>query len=425
MTKKFVGLVAILVCHATVALPKNAIAASASQTKSQMPAAHPMPVTPPAPKTNIAQPGQDHKVFLLNPKMNSQGVVKGKSTRETSTSISGATVITTKIHPSSFTNKVDPSAIDQVGAPLHNASSKDAAQMSVLKAFPPYSFDKFSNASAASVTQSGEAGGAGKIVLNSFSTRKSYPPPVWAPGSDASKESTIFVYGGLSLSPNGSAVASVLRVDGARIENISGSNTITISSARTETAGGSTQITPGAARTEKVSGSTTATVSDAGTETAGGSTQITPGAARTEKVSGSTTVTVSGAETETASGSNQITPAAARAEKVGGSTTVTVSGAGTETASGSDQITPGATRAENVSGSNTVTVSGARDDNGGSSTGNSGQAKNLSESSSLNSRMGMDEGNPNQPVVIGGVYNAGANPKGLPAKSNRERAPQH
>jgi hypothetical protein len=32
------------------------------------------------------------------------------------------------------------------------------------------------------------------------------------------------------------------------------------------------------------------------------------------------------------------------------------------------------------------------------------------------------QGNPNQPVVIGGVYNGGANPKGLPGKP---RAPEH
>jgi hypothetical protein len=35
------------------------------------------------------------------------------------------------------------------------------------------------------------------------------------------------------------------------------------------------------------------------------------------------------------------------------------------------------------------------------------------------------QGNPNQPVVIGGVYNGGSNAKVLPGKSSKERAPQH
>jgi hypothetical protein len=357
MTKKFVGLIAVLVCHATVTSSENATAASTPQTKTQMPAAHPMSAAPPVtPKANVTQPVHDRKEFLLNIKMNSQGAVKGKSTRETSTPINGATVVTTKIHPSSLTNKVDPSTIDQVGAPPLNASSKDAAQMPVLKAFPPFSFDSFGAAgkvSAASVTRSEEAGGTGKVIVNSFSTRKSYAPPVWAPGSDASKESTTFVYGGLSLSPNGSAMASVLRVDGARTENVSGSNTITISGARTETADGSNQITP---RTT-----------------------------RTEKVSGSNIIAIGGARDGNGGSSNQITPGIARPEDVGGSNPITVNGARTDSAGSSNQTIAGTSRTENVRSSNTATVGGARDENDGSST------KDLSDTSSLNLQRGTDD----------------------------------
>ncbi|HLX14858.1 MAG TPA: hypothetical protein VKS24_06580 [Bradyrhizobium sp.] len=255
MTKKLAGLIAILVCPATVTSSENATAASATQTKTQMPATRPMPVTPPpAPKTNITQPVHVQKEFPLNVKLNSQGAVKGKSARETPTLINGATVITTKIRPSSLIDKVGLSPIDQVGAPVLDASSKAAAQMSVLKTFPPFSFDKFGaagRASAASVTEPEEAGGAGKIILNSFSTRKSYAPPVWTP-SDAT------------------GAPSVLRVDGARIEIVSGLNTTTINGARTENAGGSSQITPGATRTENVS-SSTVTIGGARNENVGGS----------------------------------------------------------------------------------------------------------------------------------------------------------
>src|SRR5579863_1575262 len=168
MTRKFVGLVAVLVCQATVTSPENASAASAPQTKTQMPAAH--LITPPSPKTNTPQPVHVPKEFLLNMKMNSQGTVKGKSNRETSTPVNGATVTTTKIHPSSVANKANPSPIDQVAAPSLDASSKDAAQMSVSKTFPRFSFDKPSaaaNASAPSVTQSGEGRGSGNVILES------------------------------------------------------------------------------------------------------------------------------------------------------------------------------------------------------------------------------------------------------------------
>jgi len=326
MTRKFVGLVAVLVCQATVTSPENASAASAPQTKTQMPAAH--PITPPSPKTNTPQPVHVQKEFLLNMKMNSQGTVKGKSNRETSTPVNGATVTTTKIHPSSVANKANPSPIDQVAAPSLDASSKDAAQMSVSKTFPRFSFDKPSaaaNASAPSVTQSGEGRGSGNVILESIGTRKSYVPPAWAPGDESPKETTVFVYGGLSVSPIGST--SVLRVGAARVENVNVSQTITIGGARTEDVGNSSTIKIGAARTGKVSDSNT----------------------------------------------------------------ITVGGGITESVSGSNRITTGATSTDNVSGSNTKTIGGARNENLGSSTGGAGQAKDLNDSSSLKLQMEMDD----------------------------------
>jgi hypothetical protein len=328
MTKKFVGLAAILLCHATVTSPENATAASASQNKTQMPAAHPMQVTPPALKTNITQPVHDRKEFLLNMKTTSQGAVKGKSTRETSTPVNDAPVITTKIHPSSLTNKVNPSPLDQVGAPSLNGSSKDAAQMPVLKAFPPYSFDKFGvagNASAASANQPGEAGSAVNVIFNSLSGRKLYAPPSWSHDDESPKETTTFEYGGLSVSPIGST--SVLRVGAARVENVNVSQTITIGGARTEDVGNSSTIKIGAARTGKVSDSNT----------------------------------------------------------------ITVGGGITESVSGSNRITTGATSTDNVSGPNTKTIGGARNENLGSSTGGAGQAKDLNDSSSLKLQMEMDD----------------------------------
>jgi hypothetical protein len=38
---------------------------------------------------------------------------------------------------------------------------------------------------------------------------------------------------------------------------------------------------------------------------------------------------------------------------------------------------------------------------------------------------GQQEGNPNRPVVIGGVYNGGSNPKVKPGNSNKLKAPLH
>jgi len=329
MTKKFVGLIAILVCHATVTSSENATAASASQTKAQMPAAHPMPVTPPAPpKTNITQPVHDRKEFLLNMKTNSQGAVKGKSTREISTPANGVTVTTTKIHPSSLTNKANPSPPDQVGAPALNGASKDAAQMSVLKTFPRFSFDKLgaaANASASTVTQSGQAGGAGNVTLESFSTRMVYRPPAWAHDDESPKETVTFEYGGLSVSSVGSA--SVLRVGAAKVENVNVSQTIIVSGARTEDVGNSSTVKIGAARTGKVSDSNT----------------------------------------------------------------IAVGGSSTESVSGSNRITTSATSTEDVSGSNTKTVGGVRNGTGGSSTGNAGQANDLSDSSAMRLQMEMDD----------------------------------
>jgi hypothetical protein len=299
MTKKIVGLVAVFVCHATVALPEIAIAASASQTKSQMPAAHPMPVTPPAPKTNITQPVHDRKEFLLNMKTSSQGTVKGKSTRETSTPANGVTAVITKIHPSSLTDKANPSPIGQVSAPSLNGSSKDPALMSVSKTFPRFSFDKLgatANASASTVNQSGEAAGAGNVVLESFSMRKVYRPTTWGYDDQSSKETVTFVYGGLSVSPVGSA--SVLRVGATRVENVNVSQTITVSGARTEDVGNSSTIKIGATRIEQVSNANNITVGGASTESVSGSNRITTGAANTENVSVPNTKTVGGAINE-------------------------------------------------------------------------------------------------------------------------------
>jgi hypothetical protein len=177
MTKKLVGLVIMLACPAIVVSSENGIAASVPQVKVQIPTVHIVRVTPPT-VSKISTPASvhDQKQFLLNMKLNSQGTMKGKSTKVTSTPTDGV-----KTGPYSLTNRTQPSLIDNVGFPSLDASSKNTA---VFNVYPSFSFNKIDPTGKASVVS---------LINPSVDSH-------WAPGDMSPKETVTLVYGGLTVS---------------------------------------------------------------------------------------------------------------------------------------------------------------------------------------------------------------------------------
>jgi hypothetical protein len=176
-----------------------------------MPTVHISPVTPPAASRTTTSPLiHEHKVFLLKQQFSSQGQVKGKSTKGTSTTIDDATVVRTRIDPS-FSGKTGPSPINSVGFPSLDASSRNTAKASLSNVYPPFSFGKSDAVGKASVVS---------LVNPSAAAQTSGSAIPWSHEEESPRETVTFLYGGLTVSnpkiPEQVSPAALLGLDHAR-----------------------------------------------------------------------------------------------------------------------------------------------------------------------------------------------------------------